>query len=353
MYPVSRFVFFLVGWLAVSAAPAVARTQAAAPVTLRDSLGRDLTRLRLPIFATGLAVEGAAIVSGELLSYFGAGHLLAKNWGPGVGFAASEAGLMAWRHALSGRIGPQDFRTYPIVNSDTLVTRTYGRSPARQWDLRKREFAYHTAYYVKMIDIAESYRSIHKRSPRATVGLDQTNLFRLAAAPVVPNDLASPWALVPIALAGASGFFQERSPRPLGEVESITIFGKQSSRGSAVFKQLGYDAGTLLSTALGEELFFRGLVQTEATERWGHKTGLTVSTLAFGAFHLPNKGVGGAAIATVAGAYFGHRYRKNGYKLGELVAMHFWVDFLPTAIQFLRDPRSGSSVYDVRWPARR
>ncbi|MBK8247649.1 MAG: CPBP family intramembrane metalloprotease [Gemmatimonadetes bacterium] len=308
----------------------------------------DRTRLRLPLLFGSLAVETAAITSGALIPYLGAGHFAQRAYGRGTAWALTEGTLIAARGLANGRAGVADPRRFPGVNGDTLYRRATGRSPAGEAWFRAGEFAYHTGFYARMADVSLAYRAAHRHSHTATLPLDSSSLARLSLAPVHPKDLASGWVLVPIALAGVSELVQQRE-RPLRDVNELTVLGQRMSRTGGALTALGHDALYLLSTAVGEELFFRGLVQTELTERWNPTLGIAGSTLAFAAFHIPNRGMGGALIAGVAGAYLGTRFHRNGYQLGELIAAHFWIDFLPGALQFLRDARSGRTVSEVRW----
>ena len=320
------------------------------PVRPPAPQGRDdLTRLRMPLLLGGSVVEAVSITTAIPVPYLGIGHALARRPGQAVGYAAGEVGLLAAHRALRARQGVPDFRRNPSFDSDTLSVRSRGLTPAGHAAFRASDLAYHSAYYLRMIDLGTAYRHAYAHSRGTPRPLDESSPLRLTGAPFVPRDMASPWALVPIALAGVTGFTTPRGPRSLGDVDRMTVFGREMSRTAGTALALGYDAVYLLSTAVGEEMFFRGVVQPEVTARANRTWGIAASTAAFSAFHIPNGGWNGAAISGLAGAYLGYRFSRNGYNMREVVAMHFWIDYLPTAIQALRDPRAGRAVYDVRW----
>lgn len=93
-----------------------------------------------------------------------------------------------------------------------------------------------------------------------------------------------------------------------------------------------------LPVGIGEEALFRGFLQsclTEATSPWG---GIAVSSLAFGAAHIPNAYMldkedrwryyaFSLPLITSMGAYFGWMTYKNN-SIQESVALHTWYDFV-------------------------
>ena len=102
-------------------------------------------------------------------------------------------------------------------------------------------------------------------------------------------------------------------------------------------------------TAAGEEMYFRGIVQTELTERLHPNIALVVSSLLFGAWHIPNNGLGSSIGSTVGGGYLGYRYKSNGYDLGEVIATHFWINVVGNVVEFMKDPSGNSFVYKINW----
>lgn len=99
------------------------------------------------------------------------------------------------------------------------------------------------------------------------------------------------------------------------------------------------DASPLMAfpVGIGEEAMFRGFMQSALSERFSPKGGIALSSIAFGAAHIPNayglpkserKSYYAVAVPyiTLAGAYYGWvTYRNNSLK--ESVALHTWYDF--------------------------
>jgi len=93
-----------------------------------------------------------------------------------------------------------------------------------------------------------------------------------------------------------------------------------------------------LPVGIGEEAFFRGFLQSQLSEvltPWG---GIAVSSLAFGAVHIPNAMAlepedrwryyaFGLPLITGIGVYCGWLTQKN-HSLKESVALHTWYDFV-------------------------
>lgn len=93
-----------------------------------------------------------------------------------------------------------------------------------------------------------------------------------------------------------------------------------------------------LPIGIGEESFFRGYLQSTLAESctpWG---GIALSSLAFGAAHIPNAMIldeedrwryycFSLPVITGMGAYFGWLTHKN-HSLKESVAVHTWYDFI-------------------------
>ncbi|MBN2498446.1 MAG: CPBP family intramembrane metalloprotease [Deltaproteobacteria bacterium] len=111
-----------------------------------------------------------------------------------------------------------------------------------------------------------------------------------------------------------------------------------------------YYLGLFAPVGIGEEAFFRGLVQTSLSERVGDWGGWALSSLIFAAAHAPNAMAIedeqeqlryltiGLPLMALTGAYLGWVYMHNHYSLKESVALHFWYDFLLSSLSFALDP---------------
>ncbi len=92
--------------------------------------------------------------------------------------------------------------------------------------------------------------------------------------------------------------------------------------------KLFHTVGLGMGPAVAEEAFFRGFLNNDFSHRFGRWTGLALSSGVFAAGHL-NQGNQASALEALAfGAYAGYLQQRNGYAIGEGVAIHFWGNFL-------------------------
>lgn len=95
----------------------------------------------------------------------------------------------------------------------------------------------------------------------------------------------------------------------------------------------------------GEESFFRGFLQSRLSETFTPWGGIALSSLLFGAAHIPNaRGLApenrrefysfAVPLITLGGVYYGWLTYKN-QSLQECVAMHTWYDFILITLGFL------------------
>lgn len=101
------------------------------------------------------------------------------------------------------------------------------------------------------------------------------------------------------------------------------------------------------SVGIREEVLFRGYLQSQIAEYTNPATGIVLSSLLFGAAHIPNATAEELEIdiprnyyiytlpfITAFGAYFGWMANKN-HSLKECVALHSWYDFTLFALHYL------------------
>lgn len=133
--------------------------------------------------------------------------------------------------------------------------------------------------------------------------------------------------------------------------DDANLFGKNVS------PALGYAGATASFGALfshvapAEELFFRGVVQSEIARGHGEGLGWLGGSLIFGAIHAPNALVlpeedqrdyltYAIPVITVVGSYLGYLYKDSDYSLAAPTAMHFWYNTLLSATAFALDPQN-------------
>ncbi|TNE87675.1 MAG: CPBP family intramembrane metalloprotease [Deltaproteobacteria bacterium] len=179
----------------------------------------------------------------------------------------------------------------------------------------------------------------------------QDSLGDLLVAPFNPQVLKRPtvWAGTLGLLGGATALVALTEPASPG---SPTLFGRETS--PAVGWAGTFTLGTALFShvAIGEEIAFRGLLQSDLARSMGEVPGWLAGSAVFGATHALNamllpesERVSYLLVAvpwiTLAGTWLGHTYRQAGYSLAAPVAVHFWYDLLVTAVSVAHDPSSG------------
>jgi membrane protease YdiL (CAAX protease family) len=113
----------------------------------------------------------------------------------------------------------------------------------------------------------------------------------------------------------------------------------------------GLSPAIALPVGIGEESLFRGYLQSQLCEFFSPTTSIIVSSLAFGASHLPNALMLDPAdrpryfavsipFITALGGYMGWLTHKN-HSLKESVALHTWYDFVLFAASIWADRAAG------------
>lgn len=102
--------------------------------------------------------------------------------------------------------------------------------------------------------------------------------------------------------------------------------------------------------ALGEEAFFRGVLNNGFSDWMGEGWGLMASSAVFGLAHTGNAGSAGAGTATLFGLYLGYLQQDNEYAIGQGVALHYWWNFLVTlALLKERDNLPPVQLVDIQF----
>jgi membrane protease YdiL (CAAX protease family) len=185
----------------------------------------------------------------------------------------------------------------------------------------------------------------------------------LVGAPFNPSALASPDVFLGILGGVAAGLavsaLADRSAlRPVRPGGDPNLFGVTVDRAAGYPLAVGIGALTFDQVALAEETFFRGYVQSGIARNTSETAGWLWGSAIFGAAHALNAlfidddaqklaYVSEAVpFLTAFGAYLGLVYRWHDYSLIPSTAVHFWYDFLLSAIPFLLHP--GSSAISAR-----
>jgi membrane protease YdiL (CAAX protease family) len=197
---------------------------------------------------------------------------------------------------------------------------------------------------------------LDEQRARRELYVPQESLFELAAAPFNYRVLTQPDVGLGIlglsALAIAYGTLLGGSRSPVETQRPSTAqYVVATGVGSALFTHV----------AIGEEVLFRGLIQSSLARNRGPWTGWAWSSAVFGAAHLPNALVlpesqqrdyllYSVPFITVVGSYLGLTYMWNDYALSAPVAVHFWYDLLVSLAGLAASPDTGTVGSSIRLP---
>ena len=120
---------------------------------------------------------------------------------------------------------------------------------------------------------------------------------------------------------------------PIG-IQAIAVFASKSGYGIYRAPDVStrnlhvYNVTANEFTGVGEEAFFRGFLNNDLSSRWGNGWGLAGSSVLFGLAHTGQGNTANALEAGLAGAYLGWVHQRNGFEVGEGVAIHYWINVL-------------------------
>lgn len=180
----------------------------------------------------------------------------------------------------------------------------------------RSDFALRVATDTMLYSSFGAYRDARARDDLSyRTPAPKESLSDLALAPFSLEFLARPTTFIPLAL----------------QAWAVSRKG-----GYAIYRADDVSAGQLHAynvtanefTAVGEEGFFRGFLNNELSNRWGGGWGLAGSSVLFGIAHNGQGDTANAVQATIAGAYLGWVQQRNGFQIGEGVALHYWINVL-------------------------
>jgi membrane protease YdiL (CAAX protease family) len=152
----------------------------------------------------------------------------------------------------------------------------------------------------------------------------------LALAPFQIDYLLRPTTYIPLLLVGAA-LSQTESGDPNDGLYEIRYADDVNTTVLGLYHTVGIGMGP----AVAEEALFRGFLNNHFSHLYGRYGGLALSSALFALGHLGEGNQADALTAGVFGAYVGLLQQRNGYAIGEGVAIHFWSNFLAglTALQ--------------------
>ena len=238
---------------------------------------------------------------------------------PGLGQAINgdygEATAHFGVYALSLSAGLYYQRKPDFLSDDMRYDDANNREFINQTTLR-RDFALRLATDTALYSSFAAYRDARARDGRSyRTPAPKESLSDLALAPFSWEFLSRPTTFLPLALQalaasrkGGYGIYRAQDVSK-GDLHAYNVTANEF-------------------TAVGEEGFFRGFVNNDLSARWGNGWGLTGSSLLFGIAHNGQGDTANVVQATIAGAYLGWVHQRNGFEIGEGVALHYWINVL-------------------------
>lgn len=177
------------------------------------------------------------------------------------------------------------------------------------------------------------------------------SLGDLVSAPFRPAVLGKPgvWLGGGLLIGGAVALTVATSGGEWDSGARPNVFGVDLDPAVGVPVFAVVDATTFLHVAIGEEVLFRGVLQSGFTRGTNPVAGWVLGSAVFGLSHVvnvvglePEQRLGYLLVSipyiTLTGTVLGHVYRTYGYSLGPSVAIHFWYDAVLGGLAFAMNP---------------
>jgi hypothetical protein len=177
----------------------------------------------------------------------------------------------------------------------------------------RADFALRLATDTALYSSYAAYRDGRERNNSGyRTPVPRESLTDLTLSPFRWEYLSRPTTFIPIAVAAVASF--------AGKGGYGVYRHDDVSKGDLHF----YNFTANEFTAVGEEAFFRGFANNELSNRWGNRWGLAASSTLFGLAHTGTGNSANALQAGLGGAYLGWVHQRNGFEIGEGVAIHYW-----------------------------
>lgn len=103
------------------------------------------------------------------------------------------------------------------------------------------------------------------------------------------------------------------------------------------------------AVAIGEETFFRGVLNNGFSSAFGEGLGLLTSSAIFGLGHQGSAGQATSGGAFLFGLYLGWLHQSNEYQLGQGVAIHYWWNFLVSMALIQERKEAQVQLVNLEW----
>lgn len=233
----------------------------------------------------------------------GLGQAISGDWGTAAAhFGVFAASIATALHYDDKADFLKDDVRYPDDNRE-FVNQTTLRS----------DFAWRVATDTALYSSFAAYRDARERNNGGYwTPAPREKLSDLAVSPFRWEYLSRPTTYIPLAI-GAIAAFSSKSGYGIYRYDDVS----KTDLHVANFTANAF-------TAVGEEGFFRGVVNNELSNQWGNNWGLAGSSALFGLAHTGQGNTANAWQAAAAGAYLGWVHQRNSFEIGEGVAIHYW-----------------------------
>jgi len=165
------------------------------------------------------------------------------------------------------------------------------------------------------------------------------------------------WGGTLVMLGGATALTFAVDGAQLGLDRPANFFGAELPAGPGLPIFVGADMAMMSHVAIGEEMVFRGLLQSELVRRTSPAGGWAIGSLLFGSIHasnalfLPKEQRRGYLLyslpyITAAGSWLGATYHFADYSLAPSVAVHFWYNVSVSVLDYLIQP--DNNMFSIR-----
>ncbi len=122
---------------------------------------------------------------------------------------------------------------------------------------------------------------------------------------------------------------------PLGTAEHFVIYWQPDALSFQVTYLLRMLLYMTIFVGIGEELLFRGIVQSKLAAQFGARWGLVIASIMFGVMHLTWRSVPELGFTFAAGLAFGYLYQRTGSLTASIAAHGIGNTVLVAVVPFI------------------
>ncbi|MBI4082727.1 MAG: CPBP family intramembrane metalloprotease [Candidatus Lambdaproteobacteria bacterium] len=229
-------------------------------------------------------------------------------------------------------------RQYGILIEDPSYIQPEDREDSQRHVLLTNRASFYADFYITALGDLALYSSYgayrDARTARGNAGYGtpapQESLVDLALAPFRWEHLSRPSSYIPLLLPLYIALTPPERTQLVYQPDSSISRGEMAG---VFFVQMNM-------VAVGEEAFFRGVLNNGLSSGIGEFWGLVASSALFGLAHNGQGATAQPAAASLFGLYLGWLQQRNDYRIGQGVAVHYWWNFLTSLALLQRHPSS-------------